>query len=96
MSAWFHNTGVQLTYWRLAIWKGVNGTIIVALGGIVAGLANLQWADMDTQARFLFCAGVALSVLKSVDMLLDQTIGNLRNHQPPADAPPAQPAPPGN
>jgi hypothetical protein len=52
----------------------------VALGGIIAGLANENWKDMDDQARFLFCCGVALSVLKSIDMLVDQTISNLRNH----------------
>jgi hypothetical protein len=66
-----------LLHWKLAIWKGINGCTIVALGAIIAGLSNLNWAEMDGQARFLFVCGIALSVLKSLDMLLDQTISRI-------------------
>jgi len=78
VSIWLKETGVNLIHWRLAIWKGFNGTIIVALGAIIGTLSNMNWFEMDAQARFLFCCGIGLSVLKSLDMLLDQTIATLR------------------
>lgn len=84
MSIWLKETGTNLLHWRLAIWKGFNGTIIVALGAIISSLANMNWSDMDGQSRFLFFCGIALSVLKSLDMLLDQTIANLRGEENPA------------
>lgn len=78
-------------HWKLAIFKAVNGCSIVALGGIIAGLANQNWDAMDGQSRFLFIVGVTLSVLKSLDMLTDTTIGRLRaeDPKPPVDQPPA-------
>ena len=64
--------------WRLAIWKAFNGALIVALGAIVAGLANVRWDEMDGQSRFLFVCGILLSVLKSLDLMLDQTISHIK------------------
>lgn len=64
--------------WRLAIWKAFNGALIVALGAIVAGLANIRWDEMDGQSRFLFVCGILLSVLKSLDLMLDQTISHIK------------------
>ena len=78
MSAWFKETGLNLLHWRLAIWKGCNGCLIVALGAIIGTLSNMNWSEMDGQSRFLFVCGISLSVLKSLDMLLDQTIARLR------------------
>ena len=83
MSIWFKNTSASLIHWRLAIWKGCNGCLIVALGAIIGTLSNMNWNEMDGQSRFLFCCGIALSVLKSLDMLLDQTIARVKdNHDP--------------
>ena len=65
--------------WKLAYWKAINGCAIVALGGIISGLSNLNWSEMDGQARFLFACGVTLSVLKSADMFMDSTISNIKN-----------------
>jgi hypothetical protein len=84
MSIWLKETGVNLLHWRLAIWKGFNGTLIVALGAIIGTLSNMNWSEMDGQSRFLFICGISLSVLKSLDMLLDQTIAGLRAEDKPA------------
>ena len=85
MSIWLKETGSNLLHWRLAIWKGFNGTMIVALGSIIGTLSNMNWDMMDGQSRFLFICGISLSVLKSLDMLLDQTISKLRDEDKPIE-----------
>lgn len=57
---------------KLKIYKAINGCLIVAIGGVVASLANENWREMDGQARFLLVCGVLLGTLKALDMYLDQ------------------------
>lgn len=76
---------VQFNYYKLIIWKGANGCVIVALGSVLAGLSNENWKDMDSQARFLFLCGIALSTLKALDMLLDQSLSKA-TEKPPQSA----------
>lgn len=74
-------------YWKLAIFKSVNGVVIVILGSLIAALANQNWSEMDAQSKFLLIAGVSLSALKSLDMMLDSTISNLKTRKPDDDQP---------
>lgn len=68
---WQKSTSSMWIY-KLKIYKAINGCLIVAIGGTVASLANENWVQMDSQARFLFIMGITLSTLKALDMYLDQ------------------------
>jgi hypothetical protein len=58
----------------VTVCKGVNEVTIVAVGAVLAGLANSKWTEMDHQKKFVFMLGVAVAVLGAVGMLLDQAL----------------------
>lgn len=81
----------SLWIYKLVLFKGINGTLIVGLGAVLAGLANENWSQMDGQSRFVFFCGIALSMAKSLEMLIDQTLSRIQDQQ---KQPPQQQVPP--
>lgn len=62
-------------YWKHAIWKGISGSTLVALGS--APTIILGWDAMSYSERTVACIGIIMAVIKSLDMFFDQTLARL-------------------
>lgn len=62
-------------YWKHAIWKILSGALLVGLGG--APTIVLGWDTMLMSGKIVAICGLVVSVIKSVDMLMDQTLSRL-------------------
>ena len=70
-------------YWKMAVWKGIVGVIIVGCSTAIASLPAQDWIPANKLKIILFFMGIFMAVVKAVDMLLDQTIARLKQDQPP-------------
>lgn len=88
-------------YWKLAIWKAVNGAVAVGIAAYIGATSATRWVDMHAEERVLVILGAWLAVSKFLDGFFDQTIarltagrngngngnGNGQSSVPPAEAP---------
>jgi len=62
-------------YWKHAIWKVFSGASMVFLGSLPTVI--LGWDTMLPSGKLVAVSGLAISVIKSIDMLFDQTMSRL-------------------
>jgi len=62
-------------YWKHAIWKAISGPLIVLLGA--APTVVLGWDTMLPSGKYVAVSGLLLTVIKSLDLLFDQTIARV-------------------
>lgn len=62
-------------YWKHAVWKVLSGALLVLLGSLPTVL--LGWDTMLPSGKLVAVSGLAVSVIKSIDMLFDQTMSRL-------------------
>lgn len=72
-------------YWKHAIWKAVSGSLLILLGA--APTVVLGWDTMLLSGKIVACIGLAVAVIKSVDMLFDQTMSRLAAGKTPMPVP---------
>jgi len=62
-------------YWKHAAWKAFSGSALVGLGS--APTVILGWDTMLLSGKLVACIGIAISIIKSLDMLFDQTLSRV-------------------
>lgn len=76
----------KLFYWKLALWKGTVGILIVVLASLPQAILN--WDSMTPNGRAVAVIGIALTVVKWLDGFVDKTIASLgRKPEKTPDAP---------
>ena len=70
----------RLNYWKLAIWKGFSGSLIVILGGLPTIILN--WTDMSGGGQCVAIIGLVVSTVKFLDGFMDQTASRLAQGRP--------------
>jgi len=70
----------NVKYWRFAIWKFYNGTIITIAGAAPAIL--IAWTNMSWPERLVSLIGAVVSLHKYWDGFLDQTVSRLAAGKP--------------
>lgn len=95
MSEIINKARAGLIYWRLVIFKVINGTVKVGVMSYLGATASVRWSDMhaDERAVVILTAYVAMSSF--LDGFFDQTINQLKS-KPSFDTtfipkPPTQP-----
>ncbi len=62
-------------YYKHAIWKAWSGAMLVLLGS--APTVVLGWDTMLISGKVVACIGLAIAVIKSLDLFFDQTLARL-------------------
>jgi hypothetical protein len=78
----------RLNYWRLAIWKGITGSLVVILGATPSVVLN--WDTMTTSGRTVAVSGLLLAWIKYLDGFTDQTASRLAAGKPAVSLPPVE------
>ena len=72
-------------YWKHAIWKMFSGVVVVVLGSMPTIVLN--WDTMLPSGKLVALSGAAVSAVKALDMLLDQTMARLAAGKTPVQLP---------
>jgi len=72
-------------YWKHAIWKACSGSLLILFGA--APTVVLGWDTMLLSGKIVACIGLAVAVLKALDMLFDQTMSRLAAGKTPMPLP---------
>lgn len=72
-------------YYKHAIWKAFSGAALVVLGA--SPTVVLGWDTMLLSGKIVACMGIAVSVIKALDLFFDQTLARLDAGKPPVPLP---------
>ncbi len=72
----------DLMYWRLAIWKFLNGTLKVGIAAFIGGTAAQTWDTMNPSEKTLVILSAILAMQTFIDGFLDQTLAQLKGDKP--------------
>lgn len=75
----------RVVYWKLAIWKGLTGPLMVVIVGLPTTVLN--WAHMNPPEKVIAVIGMLVSWYKSFDLYIDQTMARLAKGLPPVQLP---------
>lgn len=68
----------KVVYWRLALWKLFNGSLVIGITIFIAGTANVDWVTMTGSQKMLIFLAAIVAMLKNADSFLSDTMNNLR------------------
>ena len=68
---------------RVAIWKGLVGSLIVLGATLIATLSSNDWESMSRTQHVIACASIAVAVLKNIESLLADTTTPPKADEPP-------------
>ena len=64
--------------WKLAIFKCINGTMMVGEGTALAALNTQSWIPDKQKLIWSFILGILIAMQKSVEMYISTDIANLK------------------
>lgn len=67
----------KIIFYKLAIFKGVIGTLKAGIAAYIAGVAANTWTQMTTDAHILIMLSMFLSMITYLDGYVDQTASKL-------------------
>ncbi len=73
-------------YWKLFLFKGFTGLLIVIGTFAIDKFHTIAWSNMGLDDKILFFIAITIAALKSLEMFLDQTMGQLKSGAPAAIA----------
>lgn len=77
MTEMLANARTSLLYWKLFIFKVINGVVMVAAAGIVTALAGVDWASLSGSQKLIIICSILITVGKYLDGLFDKTLSKL-------------------
>lgn len=75
MTDFFH----RVSYWKLAIWKGVNGAVTVGIMSWLGSTNAIDWSSLHLGEKWAIGLTALVAVTKYIDGFLDTTMSSLRN-----------------
>lgn len=67
----------KVLIYKLALFKGTNGTIKAGIATFIAGTAGMSFGEMSHAARVQLIAGIILAICIYLDGFIDQTATRL-------------------
>ena len=76
--SWFKSAWGNAVYWKVAIFKGVNGFLLVILLAFLGGTDSVDWEKLMPFEKIRLALVCIAAGCKFLDGFLDQTVQNLR------------------
>lgn len=70
-------------YWRLAILKLVNGSLMMGLMAFISGTTAVDWNNLSGFERLIIIGAAYVAVSKYIDAYFDQMASRLLAGKPP-------------
>lgn len=81
MSELLNKARASLLYWKLGIWKCINGTLKVGIMAYIGGTASVRWSDMHSDERVVLILTAWVAMSGYLDGFFDQTMSTLKSKQ---------------